>query len=307
MFSGVPQGSVLGPTLFLIYVNDIYRAMEPGITMRLFADDCVIYAPTNKTEDQVKLNQSLQNIGRWCEKHGMQINTDKTMCITVTHRKAPLHFNYTLSGAEIKHVNTVKYLGVTITQSLKWNAHIDQVSARAFKQLGFLRRKLSGTSPQVKLTAYKTLIRPILEYAAIVWNPHQKNMTDALEKIQSRALRFVYSKYGRQDSVSALRLQARVATLASRRRLACLKFLFLLLNNLVNINKDEYLKAPNRHSSRTNNEKCIRPFLSRCNTFKHSFFPSVIEIWNDLPDDVVSAQSLDSFLSLVESHLETFQ
>lgn len=159
VISGVPQGSVLGPTLFLVYIDDVYTCMEPGVTIRLFADDCVIYTPVKTVDEQTKLNKSLQNIVTWCKKWGMQINTQKTMCMTVTRKKEPLNFTYKLINTSLERVDSVKYLGVTITRSLKWDVHINNVCARAFKQLGFLRRKLATAPTSVKLTAYKTLVR----------------------------------------------------------------------------------------------------------------------------------------------------
>lgn len=279
--------------------------MEPGVTIRLFADDCVIYTPVKTVDEQTKLNKSLQNIVTWCKKWGMQINTQKTMCMTVTRKKEPLNFTYKLINTSLERVDSVKYLGVTITRSLKWDVHINNVCARAFKQLGFLRRKLATAPTSVKLTAYKTLVRPILEYGSIVWNPHQKYLNLALEKIQSRALRFIYAKYSRYDSVTALRTQAGIPTLAGRRRLACLKFLYLLYHDLINITKSDYLVPPGRHSSRTNHDKCIRPFFSRCSTLKYSFFPSTIDLWNSLPSDVICSQSVHSFMSALELHLES--
>lgn len=98
VYSGVPQGSVLGPILFLVYVNDIHACIEPGVTLRLFADDCIIYTTVQTTEDQTKLNSSLANISAWCTKWGMQINATKTKCISITQKRQHICFDYNLFG-----------------------------------------------------------------------------------------------------------------------------------------------------------------------------------------------------------------
>lgn len=186
VFSGVPQGSVLGPLLFLVYVNDVADCVEDGVTVRLFADDCVVYTSVHDVADQVRLNSSLRNIARWCDTWDLKINTSKTNCMSVTHKRSPLQFNYTLNGSEVFRTNSIKYLGITITHTLKWDVHIENTCTKAFRQLCFIRRKLSRAPPHVKLTAYKTLVRPILEYGSIVWNPHQQYLVHKLKKMKIR-------------------------------------------------------------------------------------------------------------------------
>lgn len=167
---------------------------------------------------------------------GMEINISKTAFISLTKKKRPLSFTYNLKGLNITQVDKVKYLGVTFSQDLKWDKHITDTCAKAFKQLGFLRRRLSKAPQAVKLTAYKTLVRPILEYGSIVWDPHQKYLRDKLERLQNRALRFIYSKYSWHDSVTDMRNQAHLATLSCRRHVASMKF---FISSLTDTSKSE--------------------------------------------------------------------
>lgn len=204
----------------------------------------------------------------------------------------------------ITQVDKVKYLGVTFSQDLKWDKHITDTCAKAFKQLGFLRRRLSKAPQAVKLTAYKTLVRPILEYGSIVWDPHQKYLRDKLERLQNRALRFIYSKYSWHESATDMRNQAHLATLSCRRHVASMKFLYLLFYGHIKIRKDDYIHPPGRRSSRTNHDKCIRPFNTHCNTFKYSYFPRAVNAWNALPSEAVNNPNLDQFCSLVEQLMD---
>lgn len=305
VYSGVPQGSVLGPLLFLIYINDVVNCVEEGVKVRLFADDLVVYTCVRGTDDQKLLDASLDKIAQWCVTWGMEINVSKTKCMTISHKKSPIAFNYKMAGSDVTRTDSLKYLGVTITGNLKWNVHIENTCKKAYKTLGFLRRKLAAAPATVKLAAYKTLVRPILEYGSIVWNPHQIYLTDMLERIQNKALRFIYSRYSRNDSVTALRNAAGIPTLACRRRVAAVKFLFLLYNDRLNIDKHEHLKPPHRHSRRVSHDKHIRQYATRCDTFKFSFFPASIEIWNALPQEIIGIDSVDSFVERVEEYFCT--
>ena len=103
--------------------------------------------------------------------------------------------SFTLEGTVIENVESIKYLGVTITSDLKWNSHIRNVCSKANRTLGFLRRNLFSCLQDVKEAAYKSMVRPILEYGSTVWDPHCKGLKDELENEQKRAARFVTRNY----------------------------------------------------------------------------------------------------------------
>lgn len=198
--SGVPQGSVLGPLLFQIYINDIVNVVTPGTHIRLFADDCVVFRQITCTNDQNELDQCLRNVLDWCSEFSMVLNTEKTVSMQITHKKNPINHVYTLGSSTLKQVNSYKYLGVTITSRLSWNSHIDNICSSAFKKLCFLRHKLRNSPSHIKLLTYNTYIRPKLEYASVVWDPFTKLNIDKLERVQRKAVRFIYSKFKITDS-----------------------------------------------------------------------------------------------------------
>lgn len=201
--SGVPQGSVLGPVLFLCYINNIAETVSPNIRLRLFTDDCLIYSRITHRKDQLALNAALNNLGDWCNKWKMKVNYCKTSYMTVTKNvKNVLAFSYRLDGHELERVTHFKYLGVTLSEDLSWKTHIDHLCSVAEKKLWFLRRKLKLASTKAKLTAYLTLVRPTLEYASIIWDPYRKYQIDKIEKIQRRAARLILSRFRSTDSVS---------------------------------------------------------------------------------------------------------
>ena len=169
--SGVPQGTVLDPLLFSLYINDISADIESEI--RLFADDCVCYREIKNEEDTLKLQRDIDRLGSWARKWGMRFQPVKCNMMQLTNkRSSKIQANYTLEGTVLENVESIKYLGVTITNDLKWNTHISNVCTKANKTLGFLRRNLYSCSPDVKEAAYKGLVRPVLEYGSSVWDPH---------------------------------------------------------------------------------------------------------------------------------------
>lgn len=215
--SGVPQGSVLGPLFFLIFINDIVN--QVSVKIKLFADDCVICHRIDNPNDQMQLNEALKHIEKWCETWQMKINPTKTVLMRITRKRSPVHFNYCLNGNFLSEVKTYKYLGVILPSDLRWNEHISYIKKKAVSKLGYLRRTLRQAPQDVKLLAYKTLVRRIMEYASIVWDPHTKENIAHLESIQRKSVRFIYNVYSWHTSASALVKKAELESLEFRRHI----------------------------------------------------------------------------------------
>ena len=136
--SGVPQGSVLGPCLFLHYINDLPEGI--GSTVRLFADDTVMYLTIASQTDSHKLQTDLNNLAKWEKKWQMQFHPDKCQVLRITNKRKPIILNYTLHDHILATVTQAKYLGVTITNDLNWKQHVENITKSANKALGILRR-----------------------------------------------------------------------------------------------------------------------------------------------------------------------
>lgn len=279
--SGVPQGSVLGPLLFLIYINDIVTVIDPSIEIRLFADDCVLFHEITSPNDQHLLNTALANISEWCNTWDMKLNIGKTVYLRFSRRKAPLSFEYRLGSLPLHEETAYKYLGVTLTNTLSWNTHINSICSSAYRKLYFLRHKLKQSPPAVKLLAYNTLIRPKLEYACVVWDPFTKTNINHLENVQRKAVRFIYSKFSPYDSPTELMQANNIPYLALRRKAARLEFLYLLWNHKLAINPSPYLSSSTSRLTRHHHPNSLTPYFSRTDLFKFSFFPRTVTDWND--------------------------
>lgn len=303
--SGVPQGSVLGPILFLMYVNDITAAVCPDVEIRLFADDCLIFKKVTCESDQISLNSSLAKIHEWCTTWSMSLNSEKTVLLRVTNKKQPFPFTYKINNNIVTEATEYKYLGVTITNKLTWSSHIENICSAATRKLGLLRHKLRNAPSNAKLLAYRSFVLPKIEYASVVWDPYYQKDKHRLEMVQRRAVRFIFNKYKRTDSPSSLMLENKIPSLEQRRKIARLKFLFLLYQNKLNVNARAYIQPFLSRTSRNRHAHNILPYQTRTNLFKYSFFPRTIVDWNSLSEKIVSSESVSVFESALLTDLET--
>ena len=159
--------------------------------IRLFADDCVCYREIKDIEDTLKLQKYIDHLGIWARKWGIRFQPVKCNMMQLMKKHNKIQALYTLEGTVLENVESIKYLGVTITSDLKWNLHIRNVCSKANRTLGFLRRNLFSCPQDGKEAAYKSMVRPILEYGSTVWDPHCNGLNDELENVQKRAARFV--------------------------------------------------------------------------------------------------------------------
>ena len=212
--SGVPQGSVLGPTLFLIYINDLPLSVTCHVS--LYADDTLIYAVVDSKEEEACFQSNINALHDWSVQWKMPFNTTKCEVIVFNNRNKPLP-NYTIGGNILKCVQETRYLGVTIQSDLKFNNHILTKTKSAYKVLGSIKYTLHEAPEKAKLLAYTSLCRPILEYAATLWDPYDNRTSDAIEMVQNRSVRFVKNIKGRRGITEA-RTQLHLQTLKDRRK-----------------------------------------------------------------------------------------
>ena len=186
VLSGVPQGTVLGPLMFLLYINDMPSQVQRDTRCRLLADDSLLYRVIDSTLDQVQLQQDLKNLEKWALDWGMVFNPSKCYVMHINGGRTHRPYLYELCGVLLKSVTQERYLGVILTQSLSWSNHISQVSVNANQKLGFIKRNLKGSPQELKRLAYITLVRSGMEYASPVWDPSTSKDQDALERESKR-------------------------------------------------------------------------------------------------------------------------
>ena len=302
--SGVPQGSVIGPTLFLLFINDIQDNIQSSI--RLFADDCVVYREIVNEDDHLKLLQDVQLLSIWSQTWLMNFNVQKCGIHSITRKRTPRIYQYKLLNDEIPRVNEYKYLGVTITADLRWNKHCQTIRHKASRTLGLIRRTLSPCSTEVKARAYTALVRPQLEYGSEAWNPYTASNINSLEQVQKSAARFAQGDYRQTTSSSALVSALGWDSLHSRRLLAQCVLFYKIHHHLVNmpfppeITQASYIGRQDHELKYTVPRATIDPY-------KYSFYPRAIRTWNHLPRAVVITADPTLFRGAALPILRTMQ
>lgn len=295
--SGVPQGSVLGPCLFLVYINDLPNNLRTR--SRLFADDTAIYTAVDSMSDQLALQQDLNALASWERKWDMQFHPQKCVSLPVTRCREPLPYQYVLHSHTLDTVRSAKYLGITIKKDIGWSDHIENVCSKANRALGFLKRNLKIKSWKIKDTAYKAYVRPILEYASTIWDPHQQQHINRIESVQRRAARFVVRDFRRTSSVTDIMKRLEWRSLEERRRVARLTMLYKILHETVAVEDIKVKLTPLPERQRRGHGQQF--LIPRCRTEYHlnSFLPKTISDWNALPEETVQAVSVNSFINML--------
>lgn len=292
VLSGVPQGSVLGPCLFLFFINDLPDSLSSS--SRLFADDVVLYRKIKSQFDIDALQSDLTSLDLWAQDWQMEFNVSKCQVLSVSNRHCLFNSSYVLNNAILENVDSFKYLGITITKDLKWNKHISAACARASGVLRFVARNLQIPSRIIKERAYMSLVRPHVEFCSSVWDPHTQQLQHKLEMVQRRAARFVTGRYHNKSSVSNMINDLNWKSLQSRRRDARLLMFFKMEHSLVDINFKHQLQSQTVSLRHGNNFSYHIP-NSNIDSHLFSYLPQTIRNWNSLPDSLVSCSSLDVF------------
>ena len=302
VLSGVPQGTVLGPLMFLLYINDIDTSISSSI--RLFADDCVLYRVIKSPQDNLILQQDLTQLAQWTDTWQMRLNIEK--CVTMTCTRSPVSTPtvYSIHEHPLNVVDQHDYLGVRLHSSMTWSHHIQLKVNKATKVLNLIKRTLHKCTKEVKETAYFTLVRPILEYTAIIWDPYQQYLIDSIEKIQRRAARWVMGDYRLTSSVSEMISTLQWPSLEQRRLHNRLTMFYNFVNKATSIDIPlHYHPYTSTHNTRYYHPLHYMIPWSSTSYYQMSFFPKTIRDWNSLPHQIIESESVNIFSHRLSRHI----
>ena len=313
VISGVPQGTVLGPLLFLLFIYDLPQVVDPGTQVRLFADDCLIYRTIKNIQDQIQLQKDFDALQLWGDLWGMKFNASKCVILSATSMENPLTKFYELNNTVLEHVDSATYLGILIHKSLSFSEHVNNTAKKCRSRLGFLRRNLKKCPQGLKQTAYLSLVRSTTEYGATIWDPHLEKDKDLLEKIQSRAVRWVcgvrwqcgVAPKDQEVSITKLRRGLEWPKLEVRRQQQRLTLMYKVANEHVGVTP-EMLGLTKRSDGRTrkSHQHSFHELKARTDWKKFSFTNRTVPLWNKLPASAAEADSPSSFKSQLPAQLD---
>ena len=298
VLSGVPQGSVLGPILFLIFINDLPKCTACPVC--LFADDSKIYCRVprgNKVKPELEgayelLQKDLDNLQEWADKWKMSFNVDKCKIMHLGYDNGKHEYN--LNGITLKETKEEKDLGVLIDKDLKFSSHIKSIVAKANRMIGLIKISFESIDKEMFLILYKSLIRPLLEYCVHSWSPHLATDITLLENVQRRATRMVreFNQLSYEERLKELDLP----TLKDRRTRGDMILTYRLIHGKEGINYRKFFTLAERsHNTRGHSLKITKPTI-RLETRRFFFSNRVIDKWNnDLTEEEVTASSTHMF------------
>lgn len=301
VISGIPQGSIMGPILFTLFVNDLPQKINSIISM--FADDTKLYLPLTSDNSHAELVADLNYLQMWAEQMQMKFHPSK--CKVMHMGKNNPHKDYVMMDSEnqpytLEETDVEKDLGVYIDSKLKFTQHCQEKINKANKILGYIRHTFKHLNKDTFLLLYKSLVRPHLEFASCIWSPKQKYNIDSIERVQRRATKLISQI--RDLSYSERLKHLDLETLSYRRTRADLLETYRILTDQHHVNRECYcsqcptksMLAPTLNTITRGHSKKLQ--IQPSTGARQNFFENrVCNIWNSLSEKTVSSKNANIF------------
>ena len=308
VLSGVPQGSILGPSLFVLFINDISSGLSPGTNIMLYADDTNIWREMNCEEDYDTIQRDIDYLLDWAIRNKMKFHPAKCKVLSVSNpsSRSPflgilpyIQYSYSLGGVILDYTESEKDLGIHMNSTLNFNEQALFLYAKANQKLGMLKRNCYFVNDiRRRKVLYLTLVRSIFEHCPTIWRPRSNTMINKLESLQKRALKWIRNESNTSYSIDDIYYshckQLNILPIRVRFDYHDLKTLHLIIHGFSCISLPEYLKpytgSSRLRSSHLDNMCLISDVLPRGtnasnsrNAFSNSFFYRAHLLWNRLP------------------------
>jgi len=286
--SGVPQGTVLGPILFLCYSADMPAVVENS-KLSIYADDTKLYKEIYSVEDCIKLQSDLDNIYNWAKLWQMELNPDKTKLLSIGN--STVLFDYSLDNKAIEKVNHMKDVGVIIQSDLKFTMHCSSIIKKAYFVIRNIFTTFKYHNFEFYLKMYICYVRPILEYGCQVWSPLLKTNIDSVENVQRYYTRQILKNVNYMGYLERLQFLS-LKSLEERRYLKDLTLFFKMINDITLLDLENSFRFSNSHRGHDLN---LYKFFCRTERRKHFWINRIINVWNKLHAEIIHSSSVYIF------------
>ncbi len=293
VLSGVPQGSVLGPILFLVFINDLDSVVEEVEIVRKFADDTKMGQTVGSQEEKDKLQQAIDRLMEWATRWGMVFNVSKCKVMHLGHNNT--RHEYKMNSQPLGTTEEERDIGVTVMKSLKPSAQCAKVARTAGVVLGQLNRAFYYRDRHVFKRLYCQYVRPHLEFAVPVWSPWSEGDKECLEKVQKRAIKMVS---GLKSNNYEERLKMGLTTLEERRHQQDMLQTNRILHGVDKVRRETWFSMASgaeRETRQASDPWNIRPQAARLEIRKNFFSQRVISPWNQLPLEIKGAKTASMY------------
>ena len=293
--SGVPQGSVLGPTLFIFYINDMPDVLN--CLVKIFADDTKIYQVVNDKSDAASMQTNINKLTEWANTWQIKFNSGKCKVMHLGHQNN--QYEYFMEENKLETTSAEKDLGVIVDPKLLFDDHVSQTVKKASRLCGMLVSNIQCKEKDIMVPLFKALVRPVLEYGNSVWTTCLKKHNTTIENVQRR---FTKKIVGLQELSYEQRLETiKLPSLEFRRLRGDMIETYKIIHGIYDENTTNTLFHKNvltntrGHSLKLSKQNVVTSKYSR-------FFTNrVINAWNNLPEHVVSAGTVNSFKNGIDS------
>ena len=303
---GVPQGSILAPILFVLFMNDISQHLKNSCC-NVYADDVVIYTSSpNINEASLNLQSDLNTLCMWYNRNKLKINADKTKVMVLSPSK---HYDLEIyiDQIRIEQVHTMRYLGVLIDEKLNWNHHIQQLSRSIGYKIYSLNKMSTFMNQDILNLLYLTLIQPCIDYACTVWGHCSRKSVNILSRLQKRAARVITRNFDfiNTDGINLVK-ELKWQVFENRRDYFIATLMFKCIHGIAPthmVNEIEMVCDRHHHNTRSADSLNVIAPKPNIECFKRSFRFAGAKVWNSLPHDLQNVQSIQSFKKLCKQFL----
>ena len=300
---GVPQGSILGPLLFILYLNDLYKASKLT-ELVLFADDSNLFIKGHNLEETIiNLNTELSKISEWFRANELSLNLNKTHYMIFSNKNVKRHSNVKIDQTILDKVESTTFLGVDIDSKLSWKSHIYKINNKLSKSIAILYRMKNLMTREWKMKLYNTFVLPHLNYCNIVWATASKTNLKSLNVAQKRALKIALDLPMRTPSVKVFK-ESGALSISNINKVQSSIFMFKYKFNMLPTSfKNRYHLQSDTHKHNT--RFSTKYFITRPRTekFKMSMYYRGPNIWNRLSEDIVNNTDICTFKNMLKRYI----